>query len=175
MLQISYLQGNCMGFFFKQIHFLLWLLPINVISRPLLFRKHKSETFPWSSAAMQDTAQERGVFGGLNREIAEGKKNKKGKKKKKEVKKTDTVHANVSWGQSSDSEGSTHSPLTCPRMRRCCCAKAAGPWWAAVPAGDGCAACRLRPQPMSGTQRAAFIKPVWCCQRDGTADSSGLK
>jgi len=32
---------------------------------------------------MQDTAQERGVFGGLNREIAEGKKNKKGKKKKR--------------------------------------------------------------------------------------------
>lgn len=92
------------------------------------------------------------MFAGFNTGgIAEGKKNNK------EGRKTDTLHANVEdkiWIQ--------REALTVPSPV---------PEWgdAAVPkqlatvssrpAGDGCTACRLCPQPMPGTQRAAFIKP----------------
>lgn len=106
------------GILSKQICYLLWLLPLSVISQPLHLENttlrpfHEARSF----TAMQQKghhAAKRQLHDTFNSgETAEGKKKERKKKKNLWVKKqTDMVWANVSWGQISDTAESIHSPL----------------------------------------------------------------
>lgn len=179
------------GILSKQICFLLWLLPLSVVSQPLHLENttlrpfHEARSF----TAMQQKGhmQQRGNY--TIRSIA-GKlqkaKRKKGKKKKNcEWKNRQTWCEPMSAEDKSLIQQKAFTAFSTTSQdeandRGLTRAKGAGLSWLAAPGHDGhsrqvLARLHLKYSCLGTQKRTSFIKPVQGHQKDNTADSSGLK
>lgn len=179
------------GILSKQICYLLWLLPLSVISQPLHLENTTLRPFheAGSFTAMQQKghhAVKRQLHDTFNSgETAEGKKKKRKKKKNCEWKNRQTWCEPMSAEDKSLIQQKAFTALSTTFQdeasdRGLTRAKGAGLSWLAAPGHDGhsrqvLARLQLKCSCLGTQRRTSFIKPVQGHQKDNTADSSGLK